>query len=378
MMIVRKVLDTAGQIIKKHPLLKKFYPVFEATDEFYFGTAKTTRSGPHMMDALDVKRYMSLVIVALIPASIAGIYFYGLRVIPIIIVSYTFGGLTEVAFSVIRKKPVYEGFLVTGLIFPLILPPTIPLWMVAVGVIFGVFFGKEIFGGTGRNIFNPALVGRVFLSISFPEYFSSRWLEPFTKGFGGFFQYTSDAITSATPLVNFKSSQIVQESVSLLFGAVPGSIGETFRIGIIAGGIFLVIVKIIDWRIPLSFLGTVCVFSFLGRHFISPAFAPPVLQILSGGLLFGAFFMATDPVTSPLTTEGKWIAGILLGVLTVLIRSFSGFVEGVMFAILLMNAAAPLIDAMVINSRYKLRVNTENQGARDDRRHTASRRKTDE
>ena len=352
MKLLRTVLDVTKKMLTKHPLLGKLYPIYEATDEFFFRTDKTTGFAPHMMDAIDIKRYMSLVIVALIPAAIAGIYFYGLRVIAIILVSYTFGGITEVSFSVVRKKPIYEGFLVTGLIFPLILPPTIPLWMVAVGVVFGVFFGKEVFGGTGRNIFNPALVGRVFLSMAFPGYFATEWQEPFIKGLGGFAAYTIDAVTSATPLISFKSSQIVSEYVPLLFGSAPGSIGETFRIGIIVGGLFLILIKIADWRIPIAYIGTTWICSFIGHAFHPDVFAPPLFQILAGGLLFGAFFMATDPVTSPLTSEGKWICGVMLGILTVLIRGISGFVEGVMFAILLMNAVTPLVDAVIVNMRY--------------------------
>ncbi|MFQ5952844.1 MAG: RnfABCDGE type electron transport complex subunit D, partial [Candidatus Omnitrophota bacterium] len=254
---------------------------------------------------------------------------------------------------VFRKKPIHEGFVVTGLIFPLVLPPTVPLWMVALGVAFGVFFGKEAFGGTGRNIFNPALVGRVFLSMAFPEYFATMWQKPFTAGLGGFVKYAPDAITSASPLINFKSAHILTDYSSLLFGGAPGSIGETFRIGIIVGGIILVLVKIADWRIPLSFILSAFVFSLAG-HMLSPQeFAPPLFQFLTGGLLFGAFFMATDPVTSPLTLEGKWIYGALLGILTILIRGLTGFVEGVMFAILLMNAAAPFIDNIIINLKFK-------------------------
>lgn len=353
MKILKDILEKTSSFVKKNPKLRKFYPLIEATDEFFFGTDKTTKFTPHILDGIDIKRYMSFVIIGLIPATIASIYFYGLRVLAIIAVSYAFGGLTEAAFSIFRKKPVYEGFLVTGLIFPLILPPTIPLWMVAVGVVFGVFFGKEVFGGTGRNIFNPALVGRVFLSMAFPQYFATMWNVPLTKGLGGFCQYAADAVTSATPLINYKSSQIIASCNSLLLGTAPGSIGETFRIGIILGGIFLIITKISDWRIPLSYLLSVVIFSLLGNHLSAKLFAPPLFQVLSGGLLFGAFFMATDPVTAPLSFEAKWIYGVLLGLLTVVIRGLSGFVEGVMFSILLMNAIAPLIDTLVFRTKYK-------------------------
>lgn len=356
MRILREGLNKLSNFVNKRPYLRHLTPVVEATDAFFFGTDKTTLLAPHISDGIDIKRYMGLVIVALLPATLAGIYFYGLRVLAIIVVSYLFGGITEVCFAAGRRKEIHEGFLVTGLIFPLVLPPTIPLWMVALGVVFGVFFGKEVFGGTGRNIFNPALVGRVFLSLAFPGYFATKWQEPGLAGFIRFFT-SEDAITSATPLINFKSSPEILKEIdytSLLFGTTPGSIGETFRIGIIIGGLFLIFIKISDWRIPLSYLLSAGIFSLLANSFVSAEkFAPPLFQLLSGGLLFGAFFMATDPVTSPLTFGGKWICGVFLGIFTVLFRGLSGFAEGVMFAILLMNAISPLIDTIVVNIKFK-------------------------
>ncbi len=353
MRIIRKGLDNLFRLVNNTPLLKGLHPVVEALDAALFGTGRTTSLTPHIVDRTDIKRYMTSVIFALMPATLAGIYFYGLRVLVVILVSYVFGGLTEVLFAAFRKKEIHEGFLVTGLIFPLILPPSVPLWMVAVGVVFGVFFGKEVFGGTGRNIFNPALVGRIFLSTAFPEYFVTMWQLPFVSGLGGFTHYSADAITSATPLIAFKSSQLITSNFSLLLGLSPGSIGETFRLGIIVGGIFLIIVKTADWRIPFSYLLSTCAISFLA-HAVSPAkFAPPIFQLLSGGLLFGAFFMATDPVTSPLTSEGKWVFGLLLGIVTILIRGLSGYVEAVMFSIVLMNAFSPLIDSLVVSSKFK-------------------------
>ena len=353
MKFLRNILDKTGKFIKKAPFLRRLYPVFEATDEFFFGTGNVAKAAPHIRDGLDVKRYMSFVVIALIPATIAGVYLYGLRVLFIIAFSYAFGGIVEVIFSAVRKKPLYEGFLVTGLIFPLILPPSIPLWMVAIGIIFGTFFGKEVFGGTGRNIFNPALVGRVFLSLAFPEYFVTMWQKPFLSGLGGFIKSVPDALTQATPLITFKSTQVMADYSSLLFGGAAGSIGETFRIGIILGGILLVLTRIADWRIPLSYIGSVFIFSLIGNGISPEAFAPPLFQILTGGLLFGAFFMATDPITAPLTLTGKWVYGVFLGALTVLIRGLTGFVEGAMFAILLMNACAPLIDSLIINFKFK-------------------------
>lgn len=338
----------------KNRLQNTFRPVINAFDFFKYGTDKVTASAPHIVDNLDVKRYMSIVILALLPTTIASVYLYGWRVLLVILVSYIFGGLTEVLFAIIRKQEIYEGFLVTGLIFPLVLPPTIPLWVVAVGVVFGVFFGKEVFGGTGRNIFNPALVGRIFITIAFPVIMSSSWQQPFIEGFGVSSGYQSDVITSATPLIARKvGGQPVFSYIDLLFGRVPGSIGETFRLGVIIGGIFLMATKVSNWRIPVSYIGSVLLFSSLGNAFFPYQVAPPLFQLLTGGLLFGAFFMATDPVTSPFTKGGKWISGILSGFLTVLIRGFSGYAEGVMFTIILMNAFAPLIDSMVLQTKYK-------------------------
>lgn len=353
MKFLKKGLSKVFDFIEDKPLLRKLHPILEAFDAACFGTDKTTSCAPHISDGMDIKRYMTSVIIALIPATLAGIYFYGLRIIFVILISYIFGGATEVLFAIFRRKQIHEGFLVTGLIFPLVLPPSVPYWMVAVGVVFGVFFGKEVFGGTGKNIFNPALVGRVFLSLAFPEYFATMWQTPFIKGLGGFVHFSADAITSATPLVSFRSSTIITDNISLLFGTTAGSIGETFRIGIIIGGIFLIIAKTADWRIPFSYLLSLGIFSLIANILSPEKFAPPLFQLLSGGLLFGAFFMATDPVTSPFTVSGKWIYGIFLGVLTVLIRGLSGFVEGVMFAILLMNALSPLIDTLCVNVRFK-------------------------
>ncbi len=357
MKFIKQILDNLNKITLRNKLLNKFKPVINATDEFFFGTDKTT-SLPHIVDNIDIKRFMTFVIIALLPATIASVYFWGLRVLAIIIVSYAFGGLVEVCFAVIRKKEIHEGFLVTGLIFPLILPPTVPLWVVAIGVIFAVIFGKEIFGGTGRNIFNPAIVGRLFLTIAFPNIMTLNWQRPFWGGLGGFVNYQNspDAITTATPLGLFKSQGIITSYQNLLFGHNAGCIGETFRIGLILGGLFLIFVKIVDWRIPLSYLSSVFAFVFLFNHLFHTNFAPPVFQILSGGLLLGAFFMASDPVTTPFTKQGRWIAGLMLGFLTVLIRGLSGYVEGVMFAILLMNVFTPLIDTLVLKARYRKKI----------------------
>jgi len=354
MKIIKVILENMNKASQKNKALMIFKPVLNAMDEFFFGTDKVT-SLPHIVDNMDIKRLMSLVIIALMPVTIASVYFWGLRVFLVIMVSYAFGGLIEVCFAVFRKKEIHEGFLVTGLIFPLILPPGVPLWVVAIGVMFGVIFGKEAFGGTGRNIFNPAIVGRVFLTIAFPNIMTMNWQMPFNKGLGGFihFQNSVDAITTATPLALFKNQGIITSYSNLMLGQSAGCIGETFRVGIIAGGLFLIAMRIVDWRLPLAYLATVVIFPYLGNHLIHTQFALGGFQLLSGGLLLGAFFMATDPVTSPFTKPGRWIAGFLLGFLTVLIRGLSGYMEGVMFSILLVNAFTPLIDTMVLKARYK-------------------------
>lgn len=352
--MIKAIMEKMYRLIGKNRYLNKLKPVLNAADEALFGTDKVNAS-PHIADYLDVKRFMFMVVAALIPAVIAAVYFWGLRVLAVIAVSYIFGGLVEVCFAIVRKKEIHEGFLVTGIIFPLILPPGVPLWMVAVGVVFGVLFGKEVFGGTGKNIFNPAIVGRIFLSIAFPKIMAVNWQAPFSGGWGGLahYQNTIDAVVSATPLALFKNQGIVTPWLNMLFGANAGCIGETFRIGLIAGGLFLILIRIVDWRIPLAYLITAPLFAFIANSFFHTHLASPSLQLLSGGLLLGAFFMATDPVTSPFTKPGKWVAGVLLGSLTALIRGFSGYVEGVMFSILIINVFTPLIDSVVLKLRYK-------------------------
>ena len=334
---VQLLLHQMGEV----KALRKFRTIFETMEGIIFGTREVTLGAPHITDHIEIKRYMSFAIIGLLPATAAAVYFYGLYALAIIMTSYVAGGIVEVAFAIFRDKEIEEGFLVTGLIFALVLPPTLPLWAVAIGSVFGTFFGKEIFGGTGRNIFNPALVGRLFITIAFPQLMSASWKEPF-----------ADVITSATPLGVFKVSGELTPYMDLLLGLNAGSMGELFRLGIIAGGILLMLSKVSNWRIPVTYLGTVFVFSFFG-NLLSPSIAPPVFSILSGGLLFGAMFMATDPVTGPRTKAGKYIYGTGCGLLTFLIRHYSGYTEGVMFSIIFMNGLSPLIDHLVLKSIYR-------------------------
>jgi Na+-transporting NADH:ubiquinone oxidoreductase subunit B/electron transport complex protein RnfD len=316
--------------------------IIETAEGIVAGSAERATAAPFLRDHIEIKRYMATVNLALTPTLIASVVFFGAYPLAMVGVAYLVGGLTEVAFALIRKREIEEGFLVTGLIFPLVLPPTTPLWVVGVGIFVGVFFGKEVFGGTGRNIFNPALVGRLFITIAFPAIMSATWRAPFT-----------DAITSATPLSVYRSSGQLTPLLDLLLGTTTGSTGELFRVGIIAGGLLLMATRVANWRVPLSYLATVFVLALVGNLLAPSRIAPPLFQLLTGGLLFGAMFMATDPVTSPGTAAGKYVFGIGCGVVTVVLRTLSGFTEGVMFSIVLLNAFAPLIDTIVLNLRYK-------------------------
>ena len=338
-------------------------PVFEAVEFIFFFPSTRTATAPHVRDPMDIKRYMTIVIVALMPSICGAVYLFGPRILLMILVSYVVGGLVEVAFAVIRKSEIHEGFFVTGMIFPLILPPDTPLWVVAVGIFVGVFFGKEVFGGTGHNIFNPALVGRLFVTIAFPTILTSGWATP------GAWRGAVDAVTTATPMALAKTQGVFTPVSDLLMGVPPGSAGETFRLGIILGGVFLMLTRVSDWRIPITFIGSVFVFAFggsivggmmsggaslpAGTGLISGSFAFGLFHVCGGSVLFGAMFMACDPVTSPFTKIGKFIFGAGCGLLTVLIRVFSGYVEGVMFSIVIMNATAPLIDHIVLQMRFR-------------------------
>lgn len=346
---MKKVLRSWLHSVSEFPVFRPFKTIFETMDGVFFGVREVSTGAPHFADCIELKRYMGMVLAALLPTTFAVLYFYRLQAIKIILASYIAGGIVEVVFAVIRKKDIEEGFLVTGLIFPLTLPPTTPIWVVVVGSAFGVFFGKEIFGGTGRNIFNPALVGRLFVTIAFPEIMSAhwqpaRWLPLFAP---------PEAITSATPLSIYKATREVPAMLDLVLGQTGGSMGELFRIGIILGGGFLIVTKVSNWRIPVAYLGTVFCLSGIGTIFLPAQIAGPGFQLLSGGLLFGAFFMATDPVTSPFTGVGKIVFGIGCGVLTLLIRGFSGYTEGVMFSIICMNALTPLIDHIILSFKYR-------------------------
>jgi Na(+)-translocating NADH:ubiquinone oxidoreductase B subunit len=354
--VLLQLFEKVRPTFEKGGRLRVLRPIYEALENFFFAPSATTAAAPYVRDQLDVKRFMSMVIIALLPVLFAGFYFFGLRLIAMIIVSYAAGGAVEVIFAIVRKEEINEGFLVTGMLFPLIMPPTLPLWMVAVGVAFGVFVGKELFGGTGRNIFNPALVGRCFLALAYPSAISGSWISAGGGLTGRLFQYIDasniDAVTTATPLVMAKQGNFASLS-DMFLGHIPGSMGETSAIAIIIGGVFLLFTRVANWRTVVGILGSFAILTSILHNAHPEKFGPVLWHLCAGGLLFGAFYMATDPVSSPTTNAGKWIDGIIIGIITVLIRNFTGYVEGVTFAILLGNIIAPILDEIVFGVRIR-------------------------
>jgi len=289
-------------------------------------TKTAVMSPPHIKDVRSVREIMYSVIIALIPPAAFGVYFFGLNALFIIITSVSSAIITEfLALKAMGKQFKMDGSaIVTGLLLALCLPPTVPLWIPAIGAAVGIGIGKCAFGGLGHNIFNPALVGRAFLMISWPKLMTT-WVSPF------------NAVSTATPLGQWHAGGGYASVSSLFFGHVAGCIGETSALAILVGGLFLIMMRYIDWRTPLCYIGTVGVLMFaLGED--------PLFHMLAGGLFLGAFFMATDCVTTPITKKGKIIFSIGAGILVVMIRMIGGFPEGVLFSILIMNAFTPLID----------------------------------
>jgi Na(+)-translocating NADH:ubiquinone oxidoreductase B subunit len=353
-----KIIDDLRPHFEQGGKLRLFKPVFGALEHFFFAPSTTTIGAPHVRDPMDLKRFMSMAIIAVVPCALAAIYFFGWRFIAMVVVSYAAGLTVETLFAMIRKEGINEGFFVTGILFPLILPPNLPLWMVALGVAFGVFVGKELFGGTGRNLFNPALVGRCFLSLAYAKDMSASWADPGQSLLGRLLIWNVDALSSATPLAAARQGEVTS-FVRMFLGNISGSAGETSAFLIILGGVFLLMTRVANWRSVVSVLGSFAVLTgvLISRGQVSEPmptlFGSVLWHMFAGGLLFGAFFMATDPVTSPTTNTGKWFYGIIIGLVTVLIRNFTGYMEGVTFAILLGNIVAPILDEMVIAARIR-------------------------
>lgn len=368
---------------------------YDAFETFLYVPNKTSKSGVHIHDARDSKRTMVIVILALIPALLMGMYnvgyqhylainvqagfvgtfLYGLlAMLPQIVVSYVVGLGIEFAMAQMKKEEVAEGFLVSGLLIPMILPVDTPLWMIAVATAFSVIFAKEVFGGTGYNIFNVALIARAFLFFAYPSKMSGDqvWVRTAdTFGLGG--GNVLDGFSGATPLGQLAVSDasrfgdfsflgITGNPLSLwdmFIGLIPGSVGEVSTLAILLGAILLIITGVGSWKTMTSvFLGglfTVALLNLLAQN--AAMEMPPVYHFLLGGFAFGAVFMATDPVTSARTEKGKWIYGFLIGVVAILIRIFNpGYPEGMMLAILFMNAFAPLIDFYVVDANIKRRL----------------------
>ena len=296
------------------------------------------------------QKMMRTVLIALTPLMIASVYFFGWRTLLLLLVVTIFGVGTEYIFEKMNKKKVSEAVLVTCMLYTMILPPATPYWIAVVGIIFGVMFGKSVFGGFGRNVFNPALVARAFVYVSFPAPLTIQWSKA-SMGFpGGFSTYLTEgveAVSQATPMLIFKNTGTMVDYKNLLIGNISGSIGETSAILIILAGIYLIYKKVASWEIMAgTMLGFLSLTSIL-YFFTDANIANPLFGVLSGGFLFANVFMVTDPISGAKTKEGKWIYGVLIGLITVIIRTFSLFSGGVMFAILIANTFVPIIDEAV-------------------------------
>ena len=370
MNFLRNYLDKQKPKFEKGGKLEKFHSVFTGFESFLFVPNTTTSSGAHIRDAVDLKRTMIIVVLALIPALLFGIYnvgyqhfnavggladttffqllFYGLwKVLPMIIVSYVVGLGIEFAVAQMKGHEINEGFLVSGLLIPMIMPVEAPLWMVALSTAFAVIIGKEIFGGTGMNIWNPALLARAFFFFSYPSMISGDkvWIAG----------DTADAISQATPLAQMALGQpLTYSTADMFWGFIPGSVGETSAFCILIGAVILLLTNVASWRTMISV--------FVGGYLMALVFQPisgveAYQQLLMGGFAFGAVFMATDPVTSAQTNTGKYVYGLLIGAMAVIIRCINpGYPEGMMQAILLMNTFAPLIDWFVVQANIKRRL----------------------
>ncbi len=358
---------------------------FEAFETFLFVPDKVTRKGSHIRDAMDMKRTMIVVVIALVPALLFGMWNSGyqnslamglerslllnfwfgfLRVFPILVVSYVVGLGTEFIFAQIRGHEVAEGYLVSGILIPMVLPVDTPLWMVAVATVFAVIIGKEVFGGVGMNILNPALTARAFLFFAYPTYMSGDlvWIKGLLKGEGivdGFSGATALGQAAINESVILNTNGNAMSGMDMFMGTIPGSIGETSTLAILLGALFLIFTGVGSWKIILSvFAGGSLMGLLLNAFGGNVLMEIPFWQhLMLGGFAFGAVFMATDPVTAAQTEKGKWIYGFLIGVMAIIIRVLNpAFPEGVMLAILLMNVFAPLIDHYIIEAHIKRRL----------------------
>ncbi len=410
---LRRFLDSIHPQFAEGGKLHKLYPLYEALDTFLYTPPDVTKGPTHIRDAMDLKRMMITVVVALLPCIVMAMYNTGLQAnlaletlveadvmdaphsegwrgvvleslgvgynpgsifaclihgalyfIPVYLVTQIFGGFWEVLFATIRKHEVNEGFLVTGMLFPLTLPPAIPWWQVALGISFGVVIGKEVFGGTGKNFLNPALTARAFLYFAYPAAMSGDKVWVASESIDGF--------TAATPLGALATANVdtglkaITDGLDITWsqaflGTIPGSMGETSTLCCLLGAAILVVTGVGSWRIMLAVLlgalGSAWMFNLMGSSG-NPMFQmTPMWHLVSGGLAFGLVFMATDPVSASMTETGKWIYGALIGVLTTFVRVMNpGYPEGIMLAILLGNVFAPVIDYFVVQANISRRL----------------------
>lgn len=379
MKALRNYLNKIKPHFQKGGRFEMFHSTFDAFETFLFVPDTVTTKGSHIRDSLDLKRTMSIVIIALMPAMLFGMwnvgyqhalsigatwsfwqtFWYGfIKVLPLIVVSYGVGLSIEFAFAQFRGHEVNEGFLVSGLLIPLIMPVDVPLWMLAIAVAIAVVIGKEVFGGTGYNVFNPALLARAFLFFAYPSHMSGDkvWIAGLTKGQG-----VIDGFSGATPLAKAAAYQIDQmpSAYDMFMGFIPGSVGETSTLAILIGAAILVITGIGSWKIMVSVFGGGLVAGLLFNTFaVNPYMEIPAWQhLIMGGFAFGAVFMATDPVSASQTEKGKWIYGFLVGFMALLVRVLNpAYPEGMMLSILLMNAFAPLIDYYVVEANIRRRM----------------------
>ncbi|MBN1543098.1 NADH:ubiquinone reductase (Na(+)-transporting) subunit B [candidate division KSB1 bacterium] len=395
MKLLRRVLDKQAQLFDKGGKLERLHPLYEALDTFLYTSGRVTTHASHVRDGLDLKRMMMTVVVALIPAVLMALYNTGLQAnlvlaelgrteilgwrgailsflgvgvtpesilanvlhgalyfFPVYLITLAAGGFWEVLFASVRRHQVAEGFLVTSLLFPLILPPDIPWWQVVVGISFGVVIGKEVFGGVGMNVLNPALTARVFLFFAYPAQISGDkvWV-------------AVDGVSRATPLAEL-ADPLLDLSVSYwdaFLGFIPGSMGETSTLACLIGAAVLILTGVGSWRIMLATvlgMATTALLMNVAGSSSNPLFqVTPLQHLVLGGFAFGTVFMATDPVSAAVTDAGKWIYGWLIGVLAVMIRVINpAFPEGVMLAILFMNVFAPIIDRIFIQRNIKRRL----------------------
>lgn len=383
-MSILKFVEKIRPSFSKEGKLHRLHSTFDAFNTFLFVPNTVTSKGAHIRDCVDLKRVMSVVVIALMPALAFGIWnvgdqhsiafgtemtFWGkvwfgfLKVLPLILVSYIVGLGIEFISAQIRGHEVNEGYLVTGMLIPLIMPVDVPLWILALAVAFAVIIGKEIFGGTGMNVWNPALLARAFVFFAYPSHISGDtvWIAGLQKNAAS----VVDGFSGATPLAQASAGTQLPDFMQMFIGNIPGSIGETSTIAILIGAAILIFTGVASWKTMLSCTAGAVAVGLLINGLATPgsyAAIPVWNHLVMGGFAFGAVFMATDPVTSAQTEKGKWIYGFLIGAFAIVIRLYNpGYPEGMMLSILLMNTFAPLIDYYVIevSTKRKKRVVTE-------------------